>query len=38
VGGIGLLALAANLACLLLLVRCKDGDANVRSGLAVLAQ
>ncbi len=30
-GGIGLLALAANLASVLLLLRYKDGDANVRS-------
>ncbi len=30
-GGIGLLALAANLASVLLLMRYKDGDANVRS-------
>ncbi|GAA0787668.1 cation transporter [Roseibium denhamense] len=30
-GGIGLLALSANLASVLLLVRYKDGDANVRS-------
>jgi Co/Zn/Cd efflux system component len=30
-GGIGVLALAANLASLLLLLRYKDGDANVRS-------
>jgi Co/Zn/Cd efflux system component len=30
-GGIGLLALAANLATVLLLRRYKDGDANVRS-------
>jgi Co/Zn/Cd efflux system component len=30
-GGIGVLALAANLASVLILVRYKDGDANVRS-------
>jgi Co/Zn/Cd efflux system component len=30
-GGIGILALAANLASVLLLLRYKDGDANVRS-------
>ena len=30
-GGIGVLALAANLASVLLLLRYKDGDANVRS-------
>ena len=30
-GGIGLMALAANLASVLLLLRYKDGDANVRS-------
>jgi Co/Zn/Cd efflux system component len=30
-GGIGLLALATNLASVLLLLRYKDGDANVRS-------
>ena len=30
-GGVGLLALAANLASVLLLMRYKDGDANVRS-------
>jgi len=30
-GGIGFLALSANLASVLLLVRYKDGDANVRS-------
>jgi Co/Zn/Cd efflux system component len=31
IGGIGILALAANLASVLLLLRYKDGDANVRS-------
>jgi Co/Zn/Cd efflux system component len=30
-GGIGVLALGANLASVLLLLRYKDGDANVRS-------
>ncbi len=30
-GGVGVLALAANLASVLLLLRYKDGDANVRS-------
>ena len=37
-GAVGILALAANMASVLILIRYKDGDADVRSVLALLAK